>query len=79
LAWCHHQNTSQCLIVHGADPLALNHERSPADADLAHTIPLIASGIAPAVRDRLVIHAVRHLGDQPALAARLLELLTARG
>jgi ankyrin repeat protein len=72
--------TGALLLHHGADPLALDHAGQPGDTDLVITTAVLADPqTAPATCEHLRVHAVRHLADQPAQAARILELISARG
>jgi hypothetical protein len=69
--------TATLLLQAGADPL--HGMGSIADPGLAHTQTLLADrATVPATLDHLRVHALRHLGDQPTLAARILELIAAR-
>jgi ankyrin repeat protein len=65
------------LLAHGADPLAQQFATGThADPGLAHTQTLLADPTTTSdIRHRFTAHALRHLADQPAQAARLLTLI----
>jgi ankyrin repeat protein len=86
LAWCrkaHHERPALCasLLAAGADPLAAYVDTAGqpriADDDLVATQLVCTDPATPAATiDRLRVHAMRHITDQPAQAAQLLELIT---
>jgi ankyrin repeat protein len=73
------QSCRRCLLAAGADPLAVSLDGVWADPDLVLTTTVLGDpSTSPATREHLRVHGLRHLGDQPALAARLLDLTQTR-